>query len=89
MEFLYFTVAGLVLYFLSDKILNRIEIARGERFPNRSLIFLVIIMALAVGLFSLIEHLNKNQPANIPAATMEKPVDQNSAVPLQKSQPPQ
>ncbi len=61
MEFLYYTVAGLILYTVSDLILNRIERARGARFPNRSLIFLIIIMVLAVGSFSLIDHLTKDQ----------------------------
>jgi hypothetical protein len=61
MEFLYYTVAGLILYAVSDFILNKIEEARGARFPNRSLIFLVIIMVLAVGSFGLIDHLTKDQ----------------------------
>jgi len=61
MEFLYYTVAGLILYSVSDLILNKMEQARGARFPNRSLIFLIIIMVLAVGSFSLIDHFIKDQ----------------------------
>jgi len=50
MEFtLLYTVGAIALYFLSDWILNRIEIARGERFEHRSLIFFVIIFSLALG----------------------------------------
>jgi uncharacterized membrane protein YjdF len=52
-----YTVAGLVLYFVSDWILNQIEIRRGERFGNRSLVFFAIIMVLALGLFELIKRI--------------------------------
>ncbi|MGI9315917.1 MAG: hypothetical protein ACR2QW_01185 [bacterium] len=57
MEFLYYTIAGIVLYFLSDAILDRIEISRGKRFENRSVVFFVIILVLAVGSFKVIEKL--------------------------------
>ena len=57
MEFLYYTIAGIVLYFISDTILERIEIKRGKRFENRSAIFFVIILVLAVGSFKAIEVL--------------------------------
>jgi len=57
MEFVYFTTAGLVLYFGADWILNQIEKARGARFPQRSLIFFVIISVLAVSSFAMIEYL--------------------------------
>jgi predicted PurR-regulated permease PerM len=55
--FILYTVAGLALYFLSDWILNRIEVRRGQRFENRSVVFFVIILALAVVVFSLIDHI--------------------------------
>lgn len=54
---LYYTVAGVVLYFLSDWILDRMERARGTRFPNRSLIFFVIILLLSLGSFQLLQSL--------------------------------
>ncbi len=78
MEFLYFTVAGLVLYSVSDLILNRIENARGARFPNRSLIFLIIIMVLALGSFTLIDHLTNDSASPTPT-TVEKSADQRPA----------
>lgn len=56
MEFVYFTLAGIGLYFAADWILDRIEMARGERFVNRSLIFFAIIFVLAMGLFNLIRY---------------------------------
>ncbi len=60
MEFVYFTTAGLVLYFGADWILHKIEEARGERFPHRSLIFFVILSILAVSSFAMIEYLTAN-----------------------------
>ena len=77
MEFLYFTIAGLVLYGVSDLILNKIENARGERFPNRSLIFLIIIMLLALGSFSLIDHLT-NDSSNPSPTAVETTTDQKT-----------
>ena len=60
MVFVYYTIAGIVLYLGSDWILNRIEISRGSRFENRSLIFFAIILVLAVGSFNIIEHLTNS-----------------------------
>lgn len=57
LELVAFTIAGLVLYFISDWILNQIEIRRGTRFENRSLVFFVIIMVLALVLFELIKRI--------------------------------
>ena len=56
LDFVAYTVAGLVLYFVSDWLLNQIEIRRGARFENRSLVFFAIIMVLALGLFELIKR---------------------------------
>ena len=57
LKLLVYTIAGLVLYWASDWILNQIEIRRGERFPNRTVIFFVIILVLAVAVFNLIDYL--------------------------------
>ncbi|UCB54795.1 MAG: hypothetical protein JSW45_12805 [Thiotrichales bacterium] len=57
MEFVYYTVAGITLYLVSDWILNRIEISRGARFEHRSMVFFAIILVLAVVTFRIIEHL--------------------------------
>lgn len=56
MDLVAYTVAGLVLYFVSDWILNQIEIRRGKRFENRSMVFFAIIMVLALGSFELIKR---------------------------------
>lgn len=61
MQYIYYTVAAITLYFLSDFILVKIEKARGEPFGSqRSLIFLIIIMVLAVSTFKAIELLVNN-----------------------------
>lgn len=55
MEFVYYTAAGLILYFLSDWILRKVEQMRGEAFEQRTLIFFVIILVLALTTFKAIE----------------------------------
>jgi len=61
MQFLYYTIAAIALYFISDLILVMIEKARGKQFEQqRSLVFLIIIMILAVGSFKIIEMLVRN-----------------------------
>lgn len=60
MEVIYYTVIAGGLYLMSDWILDRIEISRGERFQNRglrSLVFFVIILALAFITFGFINFL--------------------------------
>ena len=56
MELIAFTLAGIVLYFFSDWLLDRIEQARGARFENRSIIFFVIILVLALVSFQVISR---------------------------------
>ena len=55
MEFAYYTLAGIILYFISDWIVLRIEAVHGERLEQRSLIFFVIILVLALTSFKAIE----------------------------------
>ncbi|MCR4346680.1 MAG: hypothetical protein NUV55_05700 [Sulfuricaulis sp.] len=57
MEIVYFTLVGIGLYFVSDWILDRIETSRGRPFENRSVIFFVIILVLAVVSFQLLGRL--------------------------------
>ena len=56
LAFFLYTAAGLILYFLSDWILDQIEVRRGQRFANRSVVFFVIILTLAVVVFNLIDY---------------------------------
>ena len=46
MQFVYYTIAALILYVLSDQILIKIETWRGDRLKNRSLVYFVIILVL-------------------------------------------
>ncbi|MBY0575191.1 MAG: hypothetical protein K2P67_01135 [Gallionellaceae bacterium] len=48
MEVVYYTLVAAGLYFMSDWLLDRIEILRGERLQYRSVIFFAIILALAL-----------------------------------------
>jgi hypothetical protein len=57
MAILWFTIAGIALYFVSDWILDRLERARGARFENRTLIFFAILLALALATFQLLQYL--------------------------------
>jgi len=55
MQFVYYTIAGVLLYLLSDWILVRVEAWRGAAFEQRSLIFFVVILVLALTSFKAIE----------------------------------
>ncbi len=57
MQALYYTLVAIALYFVSDWILQQIEVRRGERFEHRTLIFFGIITSLALISFALIRYL--------------------------------
>ena len=58
MQYIYYTIAAILLYVVSDWLLLTIEKKRGKPFAEqRSLVFLGIIMVLAVSSFKLIELL--------------------------------
>ena len=54
MEAVYFTLVAIVLYLVSDWILDRVEVAAGRRFEHRSLLFFAILLTLALASFALI-----------------------------------
>ena len=60
MEIVYFTLTGIVLYLVSDWILQGAEKAVGRSFEHRSLIFFFILLVLAVSSFSFISHLTSS-----------------------------
>ena len=66
MEMLYYTVAAIFLYVVSDWILKQIEIRRGEPFENRSLVFFAIILVLSVVLFNLVQQFQPVPPPSAP-----------------------
>jgi hypothetical protein len=57
LETLSYTVVAIALYFVSDWLLERIEIQRGRRFEQRTLLFFVILAVLALSSFALIRRL--------------------------------
>ena len=58
MEAVYFTLAAIVLYFVSDRILERIEVARGARLEHRSLVFFGILLGFSLIGFAVIRQLS-------------------------------
>ena len=72
MAYIYYTITAVLLYLLSDWILNKIETYYGKRFEYRSVIFFVIIMVLAVGSFEMIDRIIGEPPQ-----TTEIPQDIN------------
>ena len=72
MAYLYYTITAVLLYLLSDWILNKIETYYGKRFEYRSVIFFVIIMVLAVASFEMIDRI-----VGEPPQTTEIPQDIN------------
>ncbi len=51
LQILIFTITAIVLYVFSDWLLGKLEEFRGKPFPNRSIIFFVIILILSVSVF--------------------------------------
>ena len=62
MAYLYYTVTAVLLYLLSDWILNRIEQSVGKRLQYRSAVFFVIIMVLALVSFEMIDRIIGEPP---------------------------
>mgnify|MGYP003503185995 CR=1 FL=1 len=54
MEIVYYTLVAAGLYIASDWLLDQLEVARGERFKYRNIIFFIIILTLAFITFGLI-----------------------------------
>lgn len=54
MEIVYYTLVAAGLYIASDWLLDQLEVARGERFKYRNIIFFFIILTLAFITFGLI-----------------------------------
>lgn len=70
MAYLYYTITAVILYLVSDWILNLIERRVGKRLEYRSLVFFVIIAVLAVSSFSLIEKLMTPPETPTPVETL-------------------
>ena len=55
-EIVAFTGAAVALYLVSDRILEAIEVRRGERLAHRSVVFFAILVTLAMISFSILEQ---------------------------------
>lgn len=76
MEFIYFTLAGIVLYLAADWVVLRIEAMRGALLPNRSLFFFGIILTLTLLLFQAIQLLappDMTQDEKMPNTSVQQP----------------
>jgi len=62
MQYLYYTVTAVLLYLLSDWILNKIEQSIGKRLQYRSVVFFVIIVVLATSSFKIIDSIVGEPP---------------------------
>ncbi len=73
MEFaIYYTLGALLLYGITDWLLNRIEEMRGKRFAQRNVIFFIILFVLAMILMEIINPAPP-PPAATPAPTEQQP----------------
>lgn len=57
MEALLFTAVAVVLYLVSDRLLDALERRAGRRFEYRSVIFFFILLVFAVVSFSALQRL--------------------------------
>jgi len=61
-EILVFTLNAIVIYFLADWILRKIEQWRGQVFQQRQVVFFAIILALAMVSFRALRVLLSGSP---------------------------
>jgi hypothetical protein len=56
MTIVYFTLAALALYLVSDRVLDWFERRAGRRFEYRSLIFFGLLLGLSLAAFALVRR---------------------------------
>lgn len=56
MQFVYFIVVAVALYWISNRILSLLEARRGKLLEHRSLVFFAILLCLALVTFWLIRR---------------------------------
>ncbi len=56
MQILLFTVFAVVLYVVADRMLDAMERRAGRRFEYRSVYFFVILLVLAIVVFSAVQR---------------------------------
>ena len=61
LEIVSYTLAGVLLYLISDSLLQRLELNAGHRFEHRGIIFFFIIILLSVTSFAIFRYMIINQ----------------------------
>jgi hypothetical protein len=56
MTTVYFTLAAIVLYLVSDRLLDLLERRAGHRFEHRSLIFFGLLLSISLVAFAVIRR---------------------------------
>ena len=56
MEAVYFTVTGIVLYLVADRLVVLIERRAGRVLEHRTLLFFVLLLSMALAAFALIRQ---------------------------------
>ncbi len=57
MEIILYTVVGIALYLISDRLLLMLEKLHGEPLPQRNVLFFVLMMVLSLSTFSILRSL--------------------------------
>ncbi len=60
---LYYTLGAVILYGVTDWVLNRLEEARGKRFAQRNMIFFAIMFIMALIFMNMINPEEVMPPA--------------------------
>lgn len=56
MEAVWFTAVAALLYILTDRLLDLMERRAGRRFENRTMIFFILLLGMALASFALIRR---------------------------------
>lgn len=59
-EILYFTLTGILVYFLADWIVRKIEQSRGTVLPQRQVVFFAVFLVLILLAFEIVPRLAGN-----------------------------
>jgi len=61
LETISYTIAAILLYMVSDMLLQRLELNAGHRFQHRNIIFFFIIATLSITSFAIFQYILINQ----------------------------
>ena len=56
MQFVLFTILGMALYLVSDRVVQALERRAGRVFEHRTLVFFAILLALALVTFAAVQR---------------------------------